>query len=272
MKQTAMALVLAVLAIVTPARAAHYTVKVECDLTKNIYLWHAHDLIRRNGAYLDWVLRAATSPVTFVLTPGAGWPQAQGDTITIGETFWTKYAAQGHPATDDDIWAAIVHEAAHTQDRSPAHGYGADGIHKVNEITNPAVAMREGWAEYQALAWNVEHRQLIADPQLDLRLERETAKAGVYRQVAGPTPAELQACEIIVVRTLQRLKEGLPDGSTKLEMAFAATNDGSVRTLRSLCAKLVALYPADAAAVGRILDPAPARGPVCSLLGVGTDR
>lgn len=177
------------------------------------------------------------------------WPHASGHTISIGESYFTGLVgrAKGRKA---GIRNLLAHEIAHTQDRAPGEpkAYGPDGKHKTHEIIRKSAAMSEGWANYQGLRWDPLRRHLLVPIEAAswTRVVEDPARPGKYRWHPINSFDDHMGNEMVVARVLGRLERELPDGAARIDRAFDATNDGSLRSLESLLSRLAADNPADA--------------------------
>ncbi|HEY9070794.1 MAG TPA: hypothetical protein VIV61_11115 [Candidatus Ozemobacteraceae bacterium] len=176
------------------------------------------------------------------------WPYSNGQLIQLNSMRYNN------PDGEADARSTLVHEAAHSMDRTAAETdapYGPDGMHHINEVTKPRAAFIEGWAEFLQMHDSPDLASWWPRVFEDVKIERTK---GVYdvasaTAVDGLTLTRVEGINALIMLEISKL----PDGMNRLYTSFRSTNR-QVRTLADLLIDYVARNPSQASDVARIFD------------------
>ncbi|HOY66555.1 MAG TPA: hypothetical protein PLP29_06675 [Candidatus Ozemobacteraceae bacterium] len=207
---------------------------------------------------LDRMKQGCRDRVEIVLTDTNGhdsdkvlrdfWPYSNGLLIQLNSMRYNN------PDGEADARSTLVHEAAHSMDRTAGEAdepYGPDGVHHINEVTKPRAAFLEGWAEFMQMHDSPDLASWWPRVFEEVKIERSK---GVYEvasasAVDGLTLTRVEGINALIILEISKL----PDGMSRLYTSFRATNQRE-RTLANLLTDYVGRNPDQASAVARIFD------------------
>ncbi|HNW36806.1 MAG TPA: hypothetical protein PKM25_17840, partial [Candidatus Ozemobacteraceae bacterium] len=212
----------------------------------------------KEQALLDRMRQGCRDKVEIVLTDTNGhdsesvlrdfWPYSNGKLIQLNSMRYNN------PDGEEDARSTLVHEAAHSMDRTQIERdfpYGPDGMHYINEASKPRASFVEGWAEFLQMHDSPDLASWWPKVFEDVKIERtkgvyDTASASA---VDGMTLTRVEGINALVMLEVSKL----PGGMENMYLSFRATNKDD-RTLSDFLTDYVVRNPDQASSVAQIFD------------------